>query len=90
MSNISVSDTWDLSPLYPSDEAWEEDFEVLQKEFSTAGNFRGRLGDSANVLAECLEFEKSVGLRIERLNQFAALRVTEDSSDATATATSAS
>ena len=85
-TEVSVSDTWDLSPLYPSDEAWEEDFEVLQKEFSAAGNFRGRLGDSANVLAECLEFEKSVGLRIERLNQFAALRVTEDSSDATALA----
>ena len=83
-SEVSVADTWDLSPLYPSDEAWEADFNVLQKEFSDAGRFRGRIGESADVLAECLEFEKSVELRIERLNQFAALRVTEDSSDAAA------
>ena len=83
-SEVSVADTWDLSPLYPSDEAWEADFNVLQKEFSDAGRFRGRIGESAEVLAECLEFEKSVELRIERLNQFAALRVTEDSSDAAA------
>jgi oligoendopeptidase F len=85
-TEVSASDTWDLSPLYPSDEAWEEDFEVLQKEFSAAGGFRGRLGESADLLAECLEFEKSVELRIERLNQFAALRVTEDSSNAQALA----
>jgi len=83
-SEVDVSDTWDLSPLYPSDEAWEADFDVLQKEFSDAGRFRDRLGESAGVLAECLEFEKSVELRIERLNQFAALRVTEDSSNAPA------
>jgi oligoendopeptidase F len=85
-TEVSVSDTWDLSPLYPSDEAWEEDFGILQKEFSAAGGFRGRLGESPDVLAGCLEFEKSVELRIERLNQFAALRVTEDSSNAPALA----
>ena len=80
-SEVSVSDTWDLSPLYISDEAWKGDFAVLQKEFSDAGRFRDRIGDSADILAECLEFEKSVELRIERLNQFASLRVTEDSSN---------
>ena len=83
-SEVAISDTWDLSPLYPSDQAWEEDFDLLQKEFSTAGRFRGRLAESADLLAECLEFEKSVDVRIERLNQFAALRVTEDSSNAAA------
>ena len=83
-SEVSVSDTWDLSPLYASDAAWEEDFDVLQKEFSDVERFRGRIGESADVLAGCLEFEKSVGLRIERLNQFASLRVTEDSSHAPA------
>ncbi len=80
-SEVSVADTWDLTPLYSSDEAWETDFELLQKEFPGIDRFRDRLAESAAVLAECLEFEKSVELRIERLNQFAALRVTEDSSN---------
>ncbi|MEI6491915.1 MAG: oligoendopeptidase F [Verrucomicrobiota bacterium] len=83
-SEVPVSDTWDLSPLYPSDEAWEADFDCLQKEYSAVDRFRGRIGESADVLAECLEFEKTVELRIERLNQFASLRVTEDSSNAAA------
>lgn len=83
-TEVAVSDTWDLTPLYASDEAWENDFEVLQNEFSAISRFRGRLGESAGVLAECLEFDKSVGLRIDRLNQFASLRVTEDSASAPA------
>lgn len=80
-SEVSVADTWDLTPLYSNDEAWETDFELLQKEFPGIDRFRDRLAESVAVLAECLEFEKSVELRIERLNQFAALRVTEDSSN---------
>ena len=80
-SEVSVSDTWDLAPLYPDDPAWEADFSALQSEFPEVARFRGRLGGSAEALAECLEFEKQVDLRIERLNQFAALRVTEDSAD---------
>ena len=80
-SEVAIADTWDLTPLYPNDEAWEADFKVLQNEFPGIARFRDRLAESAGILAECLEFEKSVGLRGERLNQFAALRVTEDSSD---------
>ena len=83
-SEVAVSDTWDLSPLYGSDGAWEADFVVLQGSVPLAEGFRGRLGESAEVLAECLEAEKTVDLRVERLNQFAALRVTEDSSNAVA------
>ncbi len=83
-AEVAISDTWDLAPLYLSDEAWEQDFSALQNEFSTVDRFRGRLGESADVLGECLEFEKTVDLRVERLNQFAALRVTEDSSNAPA------
>ncbi|MEI6033342.1 MAG: oligoendopeptidase F [Verrucomicrobiae bacterium] len=83
-SEVSVSDTWDLKPLYAEDSDWEADFAVLQSEYSQVGGFRGRLGTSAEALAECLEFEKRVDLRVERLNQFAALRVAEDSSEAAA------
>ncbi len=83
-AEVAVVDTWDLTPLYKDDAEWDADFKELQNGFPGIENFRGRLGESAGVLAECLEFEKTVDLRIERLNQYAALRVTEDSSAATA------
>ena len=80
-AEVAAADTWDLSPLYADGAGWEADFQELQAEFAGIGAFRGRLGESAGALAECLEFERSVDLRIERLNQYAALRVTEDSAD---------
>ncbi len=83
-SEVPAEHTWDLTPLYSDDAAWESDFKKLQEEFPGVERFRGRLGESAAILLECLEFEKSVEQRVEQLNQFAALRVTEDSADAAA------
>ncbi len=83
-SEVAAADTWDLAPLYADDAAWEADFAVLQSEFPLVAGFRGRLGGSAEALAECLECERRTDMRIERLNQFAALRVAGDSSDAAA------
>jgi len=85
-NEVDPAHTWDLAPLYPDGAAWEADFAVLQSEFPRVETFRGRLGDSAAVLAACLEFEKSVDLRVGQLNQYAALVVTGDSSDAAALA----
>ena len=84
--DVAPENTWDLTPLYTEDERWEEAFAELGAEFPKIETFRDRLGESSEVLAECLEFEKSIGILSETLNQFAALRVTEDSSDATALA----
>lgn len=85
-SEVSPENTWDLTPLYLDDAGWEDDFKVLQEGFSAIADFRDRLGESAAILRDALEFEKTIDQRIERLNQYAALRVTEDSSNADALA----
>ncbi len=83
-SEVPESDTWDLTQLYKTPEGWEEDFKKLQSSYGRVGDFRGRLAESASVLAECLEFEKGIDLLTDQLNQYAALIVAGDSSDATA------
>jgi hypothetical protein len=83
-SEVPESDKWDLTPLYETPEAWEVDFQTLQSDYVRVADFRGRLGESPSVLAECLEFEKKIDLLVEQLNQYAALIVTGDSSDADA------
>lgn len=85
-SEVRVEDTWDLAPLFPDDAAWEAEFQALQADYPRIAEFRGRLAESAAMLRDALEFEKSVDLRIETLNQFVALRTTEDSSDSAALA----
>jgi oligoendopeptidase F len=83
-TEISESDKWDLTPLYTSDAGWEEDFAKLQKSYEQVAGFRGRLGESAAGLAKCLEFEKGIDLLVDQLNQYAALSVSGDSSNAEA------
>jgi oligoendopeptidase F len=83
-TEIPESDKWDLTPLYTSDAGWEEDFAKLQKSYEQVAGFRGRLGESAAGLAKCLEFEKGIDLVVDQLNQYAALSVSGDSSNAEA------
>ncbi|MFM8829821.1 MAG: oligoendopeptidase F [Spartobacteria bacterium] len=85
-TEIPETDKWDLAPLFANDTGWEEDFAKLQKSYEEVAGFRGRLGESAAGLAKCLEFEKGIDLLAEQLNQYAALCVSGDSSDAGALA----
>ena len=83
-TEVSESDKWDLTPLYTSDEGWEEDFSKLQNSYEGVANFRGKLGESPADLAKCLNFEKGIDLLADQLNQYAALSVSGDSSHAEA------
>ena len=79
---IPDGDTWDLALLYPTDAAWQADFEALQAKWPAIADFKGRVGTSAETLRDVLEFDKALNLTIERLYHYASLRVSEDSSNA--------
>ena len=79
---VALSDTWNLTHLYPTDDAWTADFTNLQSRYESVIQFRGRVGKSAATLREVLEFDKSLSLQIERLYHYASLKSAEDSSDA--------
>jgi oligoendopeptidase F len=80
-SEVRLEDTWDLTPLYASSEAWEADFQLLQDRFPKISEFRGKVAESAITLLEVLEFEKSIDVLVEKLGQYASLRTTEDSAN---------
>jgi len=79
---VKLKDTWDLTLLYPTPADWQAAFEKLQQDYARIGEWKGRLGASAQTLLEVLEFEKDLGLRIERLAHYAGLKTSEDGSDA--------
>jgi len=80
-SGIPVADTWDLTPIFADDAAWESEFANLASRYGGIGRFQGTLGTSASDLAAVLEFEKSLDRSTERLAQYAGLRLSEDSSN---------
>ncbi|GHU65191.1 oligoendopeptidase F [Spirochaetia bacterium] len=77
-------DTWDLSKLYPNDEAWGAGLSEYEKMAEKIPSFQGTLAKSAESLAAWLDFTKELNLLEERLNYYADLRQTEDEGDSTA------
>ena len=82
-NQIKVDDTWDLTALFPTEKAYDEAFEALHRTYSEITKLKGTIGDSARTLRDCLEMDKELDLKIERLGHYAGLKGTEDSSDAT-------
>ncbi|MGB8341413.1 MAG: oligoendopeptidase F [Chthoniobacterales bacterium] len=78
---IPEADKWDLSHLFTSADKWSEDFAWIQATFPRLTNWQGRVGESAATLAELLEFEKALDLKIERVYHFASLQLAEDSAN---------
>jgi len=81
---VSPGDTWDLTPLFADDAAWEAEFNTLAARYGEIASFRGTLARSARDLLDLLEVEKSLDRSSERLGQYAGLRLSEDGSHAPA------
>src|SRR5436190_18888762 len=80
-ADISDSDKWDLTPLFANTGKWQEDFAWLQRTYPEFEHWKGKVGESARNLAEVLEFEKSLDLKIERVYHYASLQLAEDSTN---------
>ena len=69
---------WDLTDFYPSDSAWEEAFINTEALYSKMEEYKGKLGSSAEILAECLAMNDSLGSLTHRLYVYANLKLDED------------
>ncbi len=76
-----IENTWDLSALSPSGEAWEKDMKKLSKLFSKASHFKGHLGDSSDSLYEALSYYRDTSLEAECLGSWAYLMYETDGTD---------
>jgi len=77
-SEVPVSETWDLSSLFESDDAWMEVLSQFDKEIAGLAQFSGRIAESAEILAQCLAFDVKLDRLGERLGTYAFLKTTED------------
>ena len=80
-TEIPDSDKWDLSHLFSNVSKWQENFAWVQATYPRIKEWKGKLGQSAKNLADSLEFEKTLDLKIERLYHFASLQLAEDSAN---------
>jgi oligoendopeptidase F len=80
-SHIDDAHKWDLTPLFESDESWEQLFAEIETELASYEQYRGHLKDSAGLLKEALEFHLDLTRKLERVYTYAHLKSDEDKSD---------
>jgi oligoendopeptidase F len=78
---VKVTDTWDLGSLFPSDAAWEKAFKEWEARIPEYEKYRSKLGESAQTLAACLNFDNEFERAGERLGTYAFLKTTEDTAN---------
>src|SRR5579863_1697188 len=62
---------WDLTAIYPSDQAWRTAKEKLATELPKLRQFQGKLASSASQLADALETQSNFDKELSRLFVYA-------------------
>jgi oligoendopeptidase F len=80
-SQIADEHRWDLTPLFESDNSWEQMFADIEMELASYAKYKGHLKDSAGFFRGALEFHLGLTRKLERVYTYAHLKSDEDKSD---------
>ena len=70
-SQIAPEFTWNTADLYPTDQAWQEDFARLQAMAPQLASYAGRLAESADTLYQYVTLEQEAGELLVKLMDYA-------------------
>ena len=77
-SKVKTADTWNLAAMFKTDADWETAFTKWEEQIPGYEKFKGHLGDSAEMLAACLQFDAAIDRAAEQLGVYAFLKTAED------------
>ena len=80
-SEVAAEFTWDLTDIFPSDEAWRAEYEALKPYSETVAAYQGRLGESAEMLLAYFRLDDELNVRAGRLYGYANCKADEDTSN---------
>ncbi len=70
--------TWDLTKIYPSDDAWRQAKDALTAEIPSLAKFKGKLGSSAAQLADALDVSSRLSKELSRAYVYASMMSDQD------------
>lgn len=74
--------TWDLTTIFPTDEAWEDEFKKLQTDIPKIKQYQHTLGDNAEQLLSVLQLQDELSERLGKLFTYSRMRYDEDTTNA--------
>ena len=70
-SEIDAKYKWDMTAVYPTEEAWEEDLNFVKELYPSILEFKGKLVSSPDVLLEALELDNKINQTLWKLYHYA-------------------
>lgn len=80
---IAVSNTWDLTKIYPSDEAWYNELETLKQEYPAYDQYKETMMENAEQLYALLKFDEKISRKLEKLYVYASMKSDQDKGNTT-------
>lgn len=80
-SEVPEEQTWDLTDLFPSVEAWEKTLQEVKEDADALEGYKDTLTESAAKMAACLTDYENVQLKMIRVSTYASLLMNGDGSD---------
>lgn len=74
--------TWAIEDIYPTDEAWKQDFEKMLQMPEKILSYKGRLGESGETLLEFMRLSDEISVLCDSLGNYAQRKSDEDTANA--------
>lgn len=81
-NEVPAEHRWNLEDLFPSQEAWDKEYQQVKEQVKEISRFQGKLDDPSSI-KQCFELEDKISLHIERLYVYANMKHHEDMTDPT-------
>ncbi len=82
-SEVNEKDTWAITDLYATDDAWRAEFEEAKKFKEEIAKFKGKLGTCAQTLYSYYTYVDQITLVLDNLVSYAARKRDEDTKNPT-------
>jgi oligoendopeptidase F len=79
---IPAEQTWKLEDLFPSQEAWDREYQEVKKLVEQMKQYRGKLSDAKSI-KDCFALEDTISVHSERLYVYANMKHHEDTAEGT-------
>jgi oligoendopeptidase F len=80
-SELDPNFTWDLTPIFSTDEEWEKAFKEVKQSLSEVKDYQGRLNQSADTLLATLKLQDQLKAKLGKVYVYAHLKKDENNTD---------
>ncbi len=82
-ADLAQEYTWNLESMYPDNGQWEKDFELIGERLPGIEAYKDHLADSPKSLLGALKMQDELGIKLDKLINYALMRKDEDNTNPT-------